>query len=548
MSELNENIIERALVPFEASEGNIHIKDRYMLYTPMARAGKPGIAAFDPKDFSIKNNIVSLRERVSPSVDVTELGVPPIDMNGIVSYTEIDGSDVVSKLQDGRASVSFEMERNTLRNRITFSADLCRVSSSNDFVLIHNLEELKALDGKSGSFKLANDIDLNGDVFTLSFAGTFDGDGYRISGLKRPLFLPSGYINVTNLTLEVNNDMQMSGALIAECDQPLTVKHCVVSGDLSGISTVSYRGGFIGKISNSPSVVFSDCINRAIVHSSYKTGGFVGSIEQSSVTFVRCINYGHIINNVRSSDNGVGGLVGFGDVGSKVNMTLCQNFGMIEAYCGGDHGVGGLYGGTRWRSGGAEEFYAQKCSNHAVVRMGEGTKGRVGGICGRMNRYGNRYELLYCYNVGDIVNLSQNGSSASGIFGYTNDAPTLVVGCYNAGEVYSAGTVYLIGGHLNANYCESRDNIVHGVDDSGSAIHRTVVFDEFDFIEHILNMTDSPYVLVVGRSYPIISEEKTPVIPRCGIFFMGQVYFNNSILNVLFRIDNRSIYACTLIE
>jgi hypothetical protein len=64
-----KHIVERAIVPHNPSASSIINKEQYNLYAPVAGQGKVGMAAFDIRDFEVKNQTVSLRANVRDSVD-----------------------------------------------------------------------------------------------------------------------------------------------------------------------------------------------------------------------------------------------------------------------------------------------------------------------------------------------------------------------------------------------------------------------------------------------------------------------------------------------
>lgn len=57
---MKKHIVERAIVPHNPSASSIINKEKYNLYAPMVRRGQPGIAAFNPEQFIISDNVVSL--------------------------------------------------------------------------------------------------------------------------------------------------------------------------------------------------------------------------------------------------------------------------------------------------------------------------------------------------------------------------------------------------------------------------------------------------------------------------------------------------------
>jgi hypothetical protein len=56
-----QHIIEKAMVPFRQSPNKIINKERAMVFVPKAGLNKPGIAGYNPKDFTVSEGIVSLK-------------------------------------------------------------------------------------------------------------------------------------------------------------------------------------------------------------------------------------------------------------------------------------------------------------------------------------------------------------------------------------------------------------------------------------------------------------------------------------------------------
>ena len=64
-----KHIVERAIVPYNPSASSIINKEQYNLYAPIAGQGKVGMAAFDLRDFEVKNQTVFLHADVREGID-----------------------------------------------------------------------------------------------------------------------------------------------------------------------------------------------------------------------------------------------------------------------------------------------------------------------------------------------------------------------------------------------------------------------------------------------------------------------------------------------
>ena len=247
---------------------------------------------------------------------------------------------------------------------------------------------------------LSADLDLSDVEFSSipTFGGTFDGQGYTISGLTitgsgnvRGLFryLQSGGV-VQNVSLEVTiepTDLQDSlGGLVGNnCG---SVRNCAVTGSIQGETNI---GGIIG-VNESSGKIINSTFSGSVTGEHY-VGGIAG---QNLGSILQCVNQGKI-NTVavegeadledldsrplNSTENlpactDIGGITGF----STGVLQSCKNTGPV----GYEH-VGYNVGGIAGRQSG----YLNGCTNQGVIL---GRKD-VGGIAGQLEpeiflRYG----------------------------------------------------------------------------------------------------------------------------------------------------------------
>lgn len=247
---------------------------------------------------------------------------------------------------------------------------------------------------------LSADLDLSDVEFSsiLTFGGTFDGQGYTISGLTitgsgnvRGLFryLQSGGV-VQNVSLEVTiepTDLQDSlGGLVG--NNRGSVRNCTVTGSIQGETNI---GGIIG-VNESSGKIINSTFSGSVTGEHY-VGGIAG---QNLGSILQCVNQGKI-NTVavegeadledldsrplNSTENlpactDIGGITGF----STGVLQSCKNTGPV----GYEH-VGYNVGGIAGRQSG----YLNGCTNQGVIL---GRKD-VGGIAGQLEpeiflRYG----------------------------------------------------------------------------------------------------------------------------------------------------------------
>ena len=237
---------------------------------------------------------------------------------------------------------------------------------------------------KNKYFKMTNDIAINKNVLNYQgepnndnnferwipigrsphkangFYGSFDGNGYSISGIyiNRQC---GGYVGlfgqcvgeVKNLTIKdsyiystTNFSGSVIGHLITEPTKKIEISNChnyaTIRGNTCGgvigyiggsgniqiskcsnlgyvYGTTSVSGGIIGTCSSTKSTTISDCVNAGNV-SGFNTGGIVGSLINTQI--VNCINVGKITAELYAA--GIGARI----IG-KATMTNCVNLGEI---------------------------------------------------------------------------------------------------------------------------------------------------------------------------------------------------------------------------
>jgi hypothetical protein len=198
------------------------------------------------------------------------------------------------------------------------------------------------------SYSLSRDIDVAIDWTPLSYSdGTFNGNGFTITGLNRPLFNMLGSLDSTVTTIVENlkigtlldpvviTDPYPQG-LLANFSQGTTVgtekTTQIINVDVNGtINNVGINdvGGLVGRtidveIENSSST-------GTITSTSWATGGLVGYAENSIIS----------TSNSNAGVNGrefVGGLVGH-SYGTAISTSFAEG-----AVVGTGSEVGGLVG------------------------------------------------------------------------------------------------------------------------------------------------------------------------------------------------------------
>ena len=275
------------------------------------------------------------------------------------------------------------------------------------------------------------------------YYGTFDGNGYSISGLYTP-----------------NSDV--------DC-------------------------GFFGKIgvyNTNQGEIKNLTIKDSYFRGTEGVGGIVGRIYSENGKFAavnNCVSYSTVI--AVTSNSRAGGIVG----ASNGNVSDCINYGNVS---GIDH-VGGIAGDVREYAD-----YITRCVNNGSVT---GTGTNVGGIVGNiktpeLNESRTEIRLAYCGNNGSVTGTGTNVGGIVGNIG-TGNAVNLS-SCYNTGM--TTGNA-IIGGGITANNVESDSS--YYLEGSGSGSDYAISATKAQFLSgevaYLLNGKDAGFwKQAVGYTYP----------------------------------------------
>jgi len=205
------------------------------------------------------------------------------------------------------------------------------------YTLIHSMAQLDALDGASGHYALAEELDASGmayaeAVVTGTFSGTFAGLGHTISNLtiSAPstnyvgLFADnSGTIRDLGLVGDSVVGYSYVGALTGSNSG--SISNAYATGSVSG--TLLYIGGLAGSNSGSISKAYA---TGNVSGTSYEgVGGLVGYNEGS-------ISNVYATGNVSGSGGeGIGGLVGDNGTGGSISNAYATGSVSGSAHIGG---------------------------------------------------------------------------------------------------------------------------------------------------------------------------------------------------------------------
>lgn len=270
----------------------------------------------------------------------------------------------------------------------------------------------------------------------VGYAGTFDGNGFTISGLNieaatqyQGLF---GYVKggiVKNLTVEgsvkTTTTSSAYAAGIVSYGYPATLENCTNKVNVTA-EKKGYIGGVASYLASGSSV--SGCTNLGEINS---CGGYSAGIAgtANATTIKNCFNSGKITDTAASASYPycIGGVIG--NMDGKSSMERCGNTGAVTSSLKRTGGVVGSAGGS-----------ISSCFNTGAVNGIWGTGGIAGGF------YGKDVTITDCYNLGDVTGNLPGGSgfkdtNSKGIGGIVGDPSStsnsgiVLKNCYNAGTI-----------------------------------------------------------------------------------------------------------------
>ena len=198
-------------------------------------------------------------------------------------------------------------------------------------------------DGFSGSvFNLVPDTSISGQsngttivmgasLFTpigtsaSKFKGRIEGNNCAVDGMKI-------------------SDMQYAG-LFGYIDGATINNLTISNANVSGTTNTS-RAILAGVVNGTVSI--SNCHVSGSVSGSYQIGGLVGFVQECTLTISNCSNSASVTGaSFNSSDNNracVGGIIGYINAKSNVNVVNCTNSGAVRTTATNACGVGGIVG------------------------------------------------------------------------------------------------------------------------------------------------------------------------------------------------------------
>lgn len=318
--------------------------------------------------------------------------------------------------------------------------------AADDAIVIDSAEDVLALMNDSSAwgknYVLTCNVDLSAYTGTLKqvpigassstpFTGTFDGNGYTVSGLdfsaytartaRIGLFGAVKNATIRNLTVEgtVSSSGQDVGGIVGLTYGSTVIENCVNKCTVSGKNNV---GGIAGRTHNQGNgTVVKNCVNLGAVSGSTKNvGGIIGGVNntEAALTVTRCINTASI-----TGATNVGGIVGLfnatpssGDEARVFIMSECANSGTVTttSASGVSAYAGGIVGNYMLSN-------ISDCLNTGTVVSQNGAVA-VGGLLGGNEKTGGT--VGYCLDRGIVVNGGDAHRYIGQVVGYPATRPT----------------------------------------------------------------------------------------------------------------------------
>lgn len=272
------------------------------------------------------------------------------------------------------------------------------------------------------------------------YGGTFDGNGFTVSGLKIDNALQYqaliGYVKggtVKNLTVEGSvktaTTSSAYAAGIVASGSPVTIENCTNKAEVTATKK-GYAAGVVASIAEGSKV--SGCYNNAKVAANGDyVGGIAGSMSGSAIE--NCFNSGEIVNTGKPGSYAycTGGIAGSMSGASKIER--CGNTGTVMSTIKRTGGIVGSASGT-----------VSSCFNTGKVT---GTYS-MGGVVGSTSTKDTK--ITNCYNIGDVVcnnpSATFSDTNAKGVGGIMGDVSgasytgIVLTNCYNAGNIINNDT------------------------------------------------------------------------------------------------------------
>lgn len=334
-----------------------------------------------------------------------------------------DNGDVVKSYED--CIKEYDYTRLSLKETLYLENNDADRNQDNTAYGIPNYTVLKNMIGQAGNkyniYVLTNDIDkIDTVAWSLETLGVkeLDGNGHTINNLGATMFTGLSEKTIRNLRLTNDNNLDLSGAVLAG-----TLSGTIVSNmTLSGYIAVGAGSGNIGAVANNTkgTVTINAVTNLTHIRKSgvsvvNSIGGLVGCVNDGKTTINYSSNYGTIQNDVSESGTvaapTAGGLVGEVYDPGELKITNSYNANSVIANYEVKRDITSYAGGLVGLATGTVEI--SNSYNSGIVKAGNKSVGSgkdskaisyAGGIIG----CGTTGKIENCFNEGSIEAVGKN--------------------------------------------------------------------------------------------------------------------------------------------
>lgn len=271
-----------------------------------------------------------------------------------------------SDLSGSRLTMPYTFSKNTTLYAKWIASGAVKISTAEELMALNNKDRAGLYTELSGSYYLANDIDLSAiDEWTPigdrlnPFSGTFDGNGYAVRSMKITKlksdeefnYLPIGLFAVVTGTVKNLSVLNYSIQLPGDCSRFYIGGIC---GQVGLIDNVTFEVLGSGTLTNcyaagtifNPSLEYTRKFVDTFIGSSAKPtervylGGAVGMFRAGTVSGIA--TEGSIISETNEDEVYAGGAVGYVD--RRANLTTSSSSASV--FCRYAGGLAGFNNGT----------------------------------------------------------------------------------------------------------------------------------------------------------------------------------------------------------
>ena len=266
------------------------------------------------------------------------------------------------------------------------------------------------------------------------FTGSFDGAGYKITGLWMSRYNYAGlFYRVSGMVKNLGVEIAAKGiAVLSYQNDGITYIGGIATSVYDGSITNCYvTGGAISGAKVSSGVAadiydgsISNCYSICSVSGSMSAGGVVGNISGSSI-----ITNSYSTGAISCRGGDAGGVVG---VVYRGSITNCYSTGVVSSSA--SYGIGGISGGV------VGNLYRNSSINNCYSTGAVNGVSRVGGVLGSVSDNGN--SITNCYAIGIV---SSTGDYVGGVVGYFGENGGTITNCValSASVTSSKNTVHI---------------------------------------------------------------------------------------------------------